>query len=55
MDCDIDRIRDSDLMKFLSEEDAESLYSAGYMRVIDPSESYDPRGKFRLDERAMRR
>ena len=52
MDCDIDRIRDSDLMKFLSEEDAESLYSAGYMRVIDTSRSYDQRTRYRLDDRA---
>ena len=29
-------------MTFQSEEDAMSLYSADYMRVIDPSESYDP-------------
>ena len=35
-------------MKFLSEEDAESLYSAGYMGVIDTSQ----RAKFRLEERA---
>ena len=38
MDCDIDRIRDSDLMKILSEQDAESLYSAGYMGAIDTSQ-----------------
>ena len=37
-------------MKFLSEEDAESLYSAGYMGVIDTAQSYDQRDKFRLDD-----
>ena len=50
MDCDIVRIWDSDLMKFLSEEYAESLYSAGYMRVIDTSQNYDQRTRYRLEE-----
>ena len=39
-----------DLMKFLSEEDAESLYSSDYMRVIDTSQSYGERSRYRLVE-----
>ena len=29
-------------MMFQSEEDVASLYSGGYMRVLHPSQSYDP-------------
>ena len=39
-------------MKFKSEEDAASLYSAGYMRVIDMSQSYDQRARYRFEKRS---
>ena len=41
-------------MKFKSEEDAESLYSADYMRLIDASESCDLRDKSRFDDKSAR-
>ena len=41
-------------MKFLSEEDAESLYSADYMRVNYPSERCDLSDKNRFDDKSAR-
>ena len=40
-------------MKFSREEDAASLYSVGYMRGLDMSESYDQRAMLRFDERVL--
>ena len=39
-------------MKIQREEDAASLYSAGYTSVLDTSESYDQTAKYGLEERA---